>query len=374
MPYTHTHLDSNPPKVINCFPKGKWRRAALLCTVVHADYGLSPLSFPYWLVESVASLRWNWPLNRIDSQRSMDALSADLELFIALNKSSPWLSWAFYLVNFPLEAYTQDYIQAWHDTLETRGKVVMINVLIGRNNLCVPTLYDPSNLSIGSDQETFTMLRMWYCLMQLRRGFSELILPRRLVRIDQVEVFKPTTRPPNEVDSRRLTGSRFSFPYQVRPRLGSDLRPSNWAVRGVTHVANFEEPSRIHANQRTQTIEMLNKPSAEGLEFVRAWDVGAVSMISLTPLLFSLVFVALWIGVCVGHFGVDVQVATTTAFTAAVFVVTAGALVIALFAFLAVIWGVWTSTWESEPRLRSATKMSARHERVAELEGLLHCT
>ncbi len=69
---------------------------------------------------------------------------------------------------------------------------------------------------------------------------------------------------------------------------------------------------------------MLDKPAVEGLEFVRAWDVGAVSMISLTPLLFSLVFVALWIGVCVGHFGVDVQVATTTAFTVAVFVVTAG--------------------------------------------------
>ncbi|KAK1031552.1 hypothetical protein LTS16_017970 [Friedmanniomyces endolithicus] len=166
-----------------------------------------------------------------------------------------------------METFTQDYLQAWHDTLEARGKVVMINVLIGRNTLCVPILFDPNNSRIGSDQETFTMLRMWYCLMQLRRGFSELILPRRLVRVDQVEVCR-------------------------------------------------------------------DKPAVEGLEFVRAWDVGAVSMISLTPLLFSLVFVALWIGVCVGHFGVDVQVATTTAFTVAVFVVTAGALVIALFAFL----------------------------------------
>jgi len=66
------------------------------------------------------------------------------------------------------------------------------------------------------------MLRMWYCLMQLRRGFSELILPRRLVRVDQVEVCRPTTRRTNENDSRRLTGSRFSFPSQVRPRLAND--------------------------------------------------------------------------------------------------------------------------------------------------------
>ncbi|KAK1061565.1 hypothetical protein LTR74_010956 [Friedmanniomyces endolithicus] len=313
MPYTHTHLDSNPPKVINCFPKGKWRRAALLRMVVHPEYRISPLSFPYWLVETVASLRWKWPLNQIGSQRSRDAPSADLELFIALNKSSPWLSWAFYLVNFPMETFTQDYLKAWHDTLEARGEVVMINVLIGRNTLCVPILFDPNNGGMSSDQETFTMLRMWYCLMQLRRGFSELILPRRLVRIDKVEILG-------------------SIPGTTT--LGKRLKTFELGRTGATHVANFEEPSRIHAGQRIQTVEMLDKPAVEGLEFVRAWDVGAVSMISLTPLLFSLVFVALWIGVCVGHFGVDVQVATTTAFTVAVFVVTAGALVIALFAFL----------------------------------------
>jgi hypothetical protein len=61
-----------------------------------------------------------------------------------------------------------------------------------------------------------------------------------------------------------------------------------------------------------------------GLEFVRAWDRHKLSIIALLPFFFSVAFAAIWIGVSIGTFGVDAQVAVQTAFTVAGFIVTAG--------------------------------------------------
>ena len=93
---------------------------------------------------------------------------------------------------------------------------------------------------------------------------------------------------------------------------------------GASHVMNFEEPSRIAAEQYYQTEDMLKDPEMTGLEFVRAWDSGAVSIISLMPFVLSLVFAGVWIGVSIGKHNVDPQVATQTALTVAAFIVTAG--------------------------------------------------
>ena len=119
----------------------------------------------------------------------------------------------------------------------------------------------------------------------------------------------------------------------------------------TSHVANFKHPSNISETQRFQTEAIAAKPEEEGIEFIRSWDRLAISAISMIPLVVSLVFAGVWIGLSILKHKVDAQVAVQTGFTVAGFIVTAGkdsslclvtetliastgTLLIALFAFL----------------------------------------
>lgn len=134
--------------------------------------------------------------------------------------------------------------------------------------------------------------------------------------------------------------------------LGSRLRSLELGRSGTGHVAHFECLSSVPEDQRSQTEDIAGKADFEGLELIRVWNSVKVSVIAFIPFALSMVFAGLWIGVSVGVYGVDTQVATQTAFTVAAFIVTAGeasprhgfkyvvltgvtgALLIALFAFL----------------------------------------
>lgn len=41
------------------------------------------------------------------------------------------------------------------------------------------------------DAATFRALQMWYCLIQFRMGLGEILLPKRLTRIDRVQLGIP---------------------------------------------------------------------------------------------------------------------------------------------------------------------------------------
>jgi hypothetical protein len=69
---------------------------------------------------------------------------------------------------------------------------------------------------------------------------------------------------------------------------------------------------------------MMDVRDTYGLEFVRTWDCHKLSIIALLPFFVSVAFDVIWIGVSIGTFGVDAQVAVQTAFTVAAFIVTAG--------------------------------------------------
>jgi hypothetical protein len=72
------------------------------------------------------------------------------------------------------------------------------------------------------------------------------------------------------------------------------------------------------------TKELLeNDERKNGLEFIRTWNIAAISTIVMLPFGFSIAFAAGWIGVYVSK-GTDVQVAVQTAFTVSSYIVTAG--------------------------------------------------
>ena len=106
--------------------------------------------------------------------------------------------------------------------------------------------------------------------------------------------------------------------------LGSRLRALELGRNGSSHVANFGDPKKISIEQRFQTEDIATNAEEEGLEFVRTWNIIAISTISLVPFGLSLVFAAVWIAVSVQKHGVNPQVATQTAFTVASYVGTAG--------------------------------------------------
>lgn len=86
-------------------------------------------------------------------------------------------------------------------------------------------------------------------------------------------------------------------------------------------VTFFEAPEQL-AGQHNLTEKLKNAAENEGLEFVRVWDSFALSVVVVTPLLGSLVFVAIWVGVFVRR-GHDLQLTMQTAFSVASFMVTA---------------------------------------------------
>ena len=75
--------------------------------------------------------------------------------------------------------------------------------------------------------------------------------------------------------------------------------------------------------------QLSNAASPEGLEFVRALDRNAISGVITAPPLASLVFVIVWLSIYLrkteeNQGNVDTQVVVTTAFTIAIYLVTAG--------------------------------------------------
>lgn len=110
----------------------------------------------------------------------------------------------------------------------------------------------------------------------------------------------------------------------VNPVLGERVKSYDLGRNASSNVVNFLNPHRLDPKQYFQTVDMLSDVQTEGLEFVRAWDKNNASIIALIPFVLSLVFAFIWIGVSIGHYRVDAQVAVQTAFTVAAFIVTAG--------------------------------------------------
>lgn len=86
-------------------------------------------------------------------------------------------------------------------------------------------------------------------------------------------------------------------------------------------VSFLEAPEKLKG-QYDLTQKLKARAEIEGVEFVRCWDNGSISIVAVSPLFASLVFVVVWVVVFVRRGG-DLQVTMQTAFTVASFMVTA---------------------------------------------------
>ncbi|KAK3055171.1 hypothetical protein LTR09_003724 [Extremus antarcticus] len=138
-------------------------------------------------------------LGLLMKRRPAAQVSPKVSLWVLLGKAimrrvdwkQPYMSamwWRLHLITHGAGEFEQNYVDSWHAQLSLQGRVVWVNVFTAGCAARIPLLYDQTNDKIGNDRETFESIRMWYCLMQMRRGLSEIMLPRRLVRIDKVNV------------------------------------------------------------------------------------------------------------------------------------------------------------------------------------------
>ena len=112
-------------------------------------------------------------------------------MLVSINKRTPTLFWLIYLLTTSTDKFETDFRQSCEDKLTRarRGsqKVVTISIFVGDQSISVPVLFSKTE-SENSDSEIFRQLRTWYSWLQHNRGFGEVILPKKLARIDKVKV------------------------------------------------------------------------------------------------------------------------------------------------------------------------------------------
>ncbi|KAK4555744.1 hypothetical protein LTR86_006964 [Recurvomyces mirabilis] len=327
MAYTMAILNAHAADVqaANIFPAGRWRRIAfqrLIWRSCFLSTWVSILTFGLFfnpgLLTSVLLLSYIY--RRLPATSRLRAFGETIVdkygtvvglTYLWLNRKATNLSWSLYFTIGYDKAFEQDYIEAWRVRLASLGDTTAVYGFLGLQSLPMPVLFDPHDNAIGNDRATLEMLRMCFSLLQAERGFTELLLPRNLTRVDRVNILQGTTN-----------------------ALGSRINALDLGRGDNNNVIDLERPARLPADQRTLTRIILEDPANIGIEFVRVRDTSAVTAISLSPFVASMLFIAIWMGLFIGKFGGDVQVVTQTAFTGAAYIVTAGALFIALFAYL----------------------------------------
>lgn len=115
-----------------------------------------------------------------------------MRVLVVINKHAPEVFWYLHLYFTSLNDFEMNFRQAWKDNLDSArsgaDEVVMVNIFVGNESMAVPLLFNQSDATKNSDVRTFKQLGIWYSWMQYRRGFGEVILPRRLAHIDKVKV------------------------------------------------------------------------------------------------------------------------------------------------------------------------------------------
>jgi hypothetical protein len=184
--------------VVNLFDHGYWRLAALMRILVF--FSLRSTIYYYlwvliqvwvWLVTHAARLLGfrNFSLGGTPSLKH-----TTFRITIAVLKKWPndfitTMWWRWYQLLADEDDFEMDYVAAWRYKLEQSNNSDLAPQDV---HLYVENSYLKAPIPTGPDDAaTFRALQMWYCLIQFRMGLGEMLLPKRLTRIDRVQVCIP---------------------------------------------------------------------------------------------------------------------------------------------------------------------------------------
>lgn len=97
------------------------------------------------------------------------------------------LLWELLLHFSPRDAFEKLYIEAWTSRSRRLGLASQVYLIFEEQTIRVPILIN-GGAAGGNDQQTVARLHMWYSWLETKRGLQEIVLPKRLVRIDLVRV------------------------------------------------------------------------------------------------------------------------------------------------------------------------------------------
>lgn len=106
--------------------------------------------------------------------------------------------------------------------------------------------------------------------------------------------------------------------------LGSTSQVIELGRIGNRQIAFLKDPTQVRG-QNTITESILTNNDKKGIEFVRQWNSAGIAVIVMSPFTLSLLFMALWIGLCLRYRPADdFQAIISTASTTGSYIVTVG--------------------------------------------------
>ncbi|KAF2490683.1 hypothetical protein BU16DRAFT_621399 [Lophium mytilinum] len=182
------------------------------------------------------------------------------------------------------------------------------------------------------DDRTFLkMLGHFYDLRKAEGGLIEALSAKSLARVDVIKLERGVA--PGATQSTLQLGphgsaNRATYYFRNPEEITGD--------EIVTLLKKDAVPPNPTENRPERKVVIA--PSAEqhlyALNMVRSWDMRMMSFLVLTPTVLSLLAGIIWTVVAVKAYDADVQTSAQTGFTVASYVVTTGALLIALVTFI----------------------------------------
>lgn len=138
------------------------------------------------------------------------------------------LWWFYYLFFIDMNSFKQNYLEAWD---QQHKQSTRFSPTFGPHGPHVSLFIDDQILTVpippeASDEIVIRRLRMFYRMTQVGAGLPGLLLPKKLKRIDIVQVSDSSRTPSAAIIS--LSSSSYSDVYR-QPSLGFSAR--NFTVR-----------------------------------------------------------------------------------------------------------------------------------------------
>ena len=190
--------DSGTVPVVNLFDHGFWRLASFARILVFFTLRSNLYYFLWKLIQA-----WIWliihAVRLLGFRKFCPGGTPSLKQIvfrgtIAFLKSWPsdgvtaiW--WQWYQLLADEGDFEMDYVAAWRYKIEqsnNSGRAAQdVHLYVESHHLKAPIPAGPD------DEATFRTLQMWYCLIQFNMGLAEVFLPKRLKKIDRVQVGIP---------------------------------------------------------------------------------------------------------------------------------------------------------------------------------------
>ncbi|KAL5386725.1 hypothetical protein PMIN02_008412 [Paraphaeosphaeria minitans] len=239
------------------------------------------------------------------------------------NKYTYTIFWTTYFcVAELLETFTMDYCQALREQPETDAEIVLF--VDNGYRLQIPC-------SRGTnDKDLVRLLRMFYELIMARRGVIQIFGFRTSARIDVVQLqfgaaVGPKIGPPLDLGRHGPYNRQIYFFRDSSPLHGTEIR-DRLLLENVLHD--------MHTNSQQIPSTIAPLEQARALNIVRSWNPRSASVTVAIPVFCSFAVAIIWSAVCTLRYGADIQDSVQTGFTIGSYVVTTGAVLIALVAFL----------------------------------------